>query len=217
MPYSLIVQYPYETIQVAVCKDGNIISSATVHKFNATAETIPTIIELLKAHGLQLSDLLFFGINIGPGPYNTLRAILTMINAIHKVTKITLVTSNGLELLGQEVTEKNSLIILNAFENHIFYQIKTDFGVEQGACSLEELTKIISNQKNQFLIQGNGAIKYEKELKMINNINWPENLLSFNKLETLGSKTFERFQSHDFNEQFLKPIYFEDMAARSYQ
>ena len=60
MSYSLIAQYPYETIDIALCQNGNIISSIVLHKFDATAQTIPAIIQLLNKQNLTLSDISFF-------------------------------------------------------------------------------------------------------------------------------------------------------------
>lgn len=215
MPYSIIVQYPYEKIEVALCKDGNIIDLITIHKFDATAKTIPAIIQLLDTQNLKLSDISFFGINIGPGPYNTLRAILTMINGIIRVNPVPLVTINALDLLEQEIKEENSLILLNAFENHVFYTIKTNLHKEQGASSLAYLEKIIKEQKTPLIIQGNGAIKYEPELKGWKNIIWPEEIIPFNKPNTLAMATFEKFKNNGFGDQYLKPVYFEDLSSNN--
>jgi tRNA threonylcarbamoyl adenosine modification protein YeaZ len=214
MPYSLILQYPYDTIQIALCQNGNIIRSAVFHKFDATSKTIPTIIQLLNAQNLKLSDISFFGINIGPGPYNTLRAVLTMINGIKRVTQIPLVTINALDLLQKEIDQENSLIILNAFENHVFYKIKTGLNQEQAACSLADLEKIVEKQKNYLTVQGNGAIKYQVQLKTWKNITWPQEIIPFNKLETLAVASFEKFKRHEYNDQYLKPVYFEDLVNR---
>jgi len=212
MPYSLIVQYPYETIQIAICQNGNIIRLANLHKFDATAQTIPTIIQLLDSQNLKLSDISFFGINVGPGPYNTLRAVLTMINGIHRVNQIPLVAMNALDLLQEDSNQENSLVILNAFENHVFYKIKTNVDEQQGACNLSDLEKIISKKKNTLLIQGNGAIKYKTKLKTWKNITWPQEIMPFNKIETLAAMSFAKFQNHEYDDQYLKPVYFEDNA-----
>jgi len=212
MSYSLIVQYPYEKIEIALCKNGNIISTANLHKFDATSQTIPKIEQLLNDKNLNLSDISFFGINVGPGPYNTLRAVLTMINGIHRVKQVPLIAVNALDLLQKETNQQNSLIVLNAFENHVFYKLNNNLEDLSGACSINELKKIISLQKQPLLIQGNGAIKYEKELKTWNNITWPQDIISFNNLEILATVSFQRFKNHEYSDQYLKPIYFEDLS-----
>jgi tRNA threonylcarbamoyl adenosine modification protein YeaZ len=217
MPYSLIVQYPYETIQIAICKNGNILRTATLHKFEATAQTIPTLQELLNSQNLKLSDISFFGINIGPGPYNTLRAILTMINAIHRVSQIPLIAMSALDLLQEDIKRQNTLIILNAFENHVFYKIETESNSQSGACNINTLQNILSKEEKSFLIQGNGALKYEKQLKTWSNIAWPKEIIPFNKLETLAYLSFQKFKNHEYTDQCLKPIYFEDLSQISYK
>lgn len=217
MPYSLILQYPYETIEIALCKNGEIISFDTLHKFNATSQTIPTIINLLAKQNLKLSDISFFGANVGPGPYNTLRAILTMLNGIHRVNQIPIITKNGLDLLSSEIKTENSLVLFNAFENHVFFQIKTTSTKKTGSCSLLELKKIVSQESKPLAVFGNGAIKYKEELKTWPNIEFSEKIITFNSLEFLGASTFETFKNNTFNLQYAKPIYFEDLLISSYK
>lgn len=217
MPYSLIVQYPYETIEIAICKNGNILRTATLHKFDATSQTIPTLQELLNSQNLKLSDISFFGINVGPGPYNTLRAILTMINAIHRVNQVPLIAMNALDLIQEDIEKQNTLIILNAFENHVFYKIQTELNRQSGACNINTLQSILLQEKKPLLVQGNGALKYEKQLKTWSNITWPKEIIPFNKLETLAHQSFQKFEKHEYSDQYLKPIYFEDLSQIGYK
>src|SRR5271170_8040917 len=108
MSHYIILQYPYESIQIALCKNGSILEQITEHKFNAIRSTIPNIQILLQKHNLTLADIACIGVNIGPGPYNTLRALLTMANGIHFAAKTPLISANALELLSQEYPEQNN-------------------------------------------------------------------------------------------------------------
>ena len=213
MHHSLIVQYPYETIDIALCQNGLMLDFITLHKFDAIGKTIPSMQKLLESKNLTLLDIDFFGANIGPGPYNTLRAILTMLNGIHAVNKIPLIGLNALDLLSKELEEKNYLIALNAFENHIFYKIQSNSKVLYGANSVQEATNLINLQENELIIHGNGAIKYQAQFKNCKKIVYPKEVLLFNKLETLAVLSYKKYTQNDFSSNYLKPIYFEDLAT----
>ena len=64
MSHSIILQYPYETIQIGLCQNDQIISTVTEHKFNAIRLTIPHIQTLLKQQNLTLKDLNFVAVKI---------------------------------------------------------------------------------------------------------------------------------------------------------
>lgn len=213
MHYSLIIQYPYESIDIALCQNGLIIESISLHKFDAISKTIPTMVQFLASKNLQLSDLSFLGANVGPGPYNTLRAILTMLNGIHTVNKIPLMSLNALDLISQEITEKNYFIGLNAFENHIFYKLQNNSEISYGANSLTEIINIINTQKDNLVIHGNSAIKYQKEFTSSKKIIYPEEIALFNRLDTLAASSYAQFIKNGPFSDYLKPVYFEDLAS----
>lgn len=209
----MIIQYPYETVDIGLCQNGKVLNYISFHKFEAVSKTIPSIQQLLRSENLQLSDLSFFGANVGPGPYNTLRALLTMLNGIHSINKIPLIGINALDLISQEIEQQNYIILLNAFENHLFYKLKNSFQVYYGANSVTEIINTINFQPDELTIQGNGAIKYLHQFKSCPKILWPTEITTFNKLETLASVSYNKFIENDFPIEYLRPIYFEDLAT----
>lgn len=213
MHYSLIIQYPYESIDIALCLNGSIIDFVSLHKFDAVAKTIPSIQNFLKSKNLKLSDIAFIASNVGPGPYNTLRALLTMLNGIHTVNQVPLIKLNALDLISEEVAEKNYLIALNAFENHIFYKIQNSTQVLYGATSISQLLEIINAQTDTLVIQGNSALKYREKFEKCNKIVLSKKLILFNNLMTLAASSYAKFIKNDFSSEYLKPIYFEDLAT----
>jgi tRNA A37 threonylcarbamoyladenosine modification protein TsaB len=213
MHYYLIVQYPYETVDIGLCQNGKVLNSISLHKFDAISKTIPSIQQLLASQNLTLSDISFFGANVGPGPYNTLRAILTMLNGIHNINKIPLVGINALDLVSQEIKEQNYIVVLNAFENNLFYKLQNSSQALYGASSVAEIINIINLQPQMLTIQGNGAIKYLAQFKNCKKIIWPEEITPFNRLETLAHASYNKFIGNDFTISYLKPTYFEDLAT----
>ncbi|MFA5999281.1 MAG: tRNA (adenosine(37)-N6)-threonylcarbamoyltransferase complex dimerization subunit type 1 TsaB [Candidatus Babeliales bacterium] len=214
-PY-IILQYPYETIQIALCDQGKILTKIQEHKFNAIALTIPHINSMLSAHSLSLKNLKCIGINVGPGPYNTLRALLTMANGIHFASGVPLIGLSALDLLSEEHPHQNSLVVFQAFADHVFYQFKTEEKIEQGACSISELIKLTNDKSESYLALGSGAQMYQKKLMEYagDTLIFPDHIPAFNSLETLAAATFEKIEQNQFQQNYLKPIYFEDFAKK---
>lgn len=217
MQYYLILQYPYETIQIALCQDGKIIQEITEHKHNAIRATIPNIQTLLDNHQLTIENIACIGVNVGPGPYNTLRALLTMANGINFAAKIPLISLNALELLELENQSENSLIILHAFLNHVFYRMKIDGKITEGGCTLSELITMINAQMIQspILTFGNGATLHQKTLlDQCKHLIFSEPIPTFNSLQILAQQTYEKLKNKNFEQSNLKPIYFDSFAKK---
>ncbi|MCX5923293.1 MAG: tRNA (adenosine(37)-N6)-threonylcarbamoyltransferase complex dimerization subunit type 1 TsaB [Candidatus Dependentiae bacterium] len=215
LPY-IILQYPYDKIEVALCDNGNIIQLAQEHKFNAIKSTIPHISSMLENHNLKLSDLKFIGVNVGPGPYNTLRALLTMANGIHFASKIPLIKLTALELLSLEHENENTLIIFQAFADNVFYQYKENTKTKTGACSINQLIEKLNKQSTVFLALGNGAQMYKEKLQKHagNNVTFPSTIPLFNSIESMAKKSLDLFLQNKLETDYLKPIYFEDLSTK---
>lgn len=215
MSYILIVQYSYETIDIALCKDNHIIESQSLHKYDAIGQTIPTIDTFLKKNQLTLRDIACIGTNVGPGPYNTLRGLLTMMNGIHTVQKTPLIELNALDLLSSEHASKSHLVMLQAFEGHVFYHLQTPTLRSQGAGSIAQLIDIIHHQPESLHLYGNGAIKYRAQLEAAcgSKIMLDTPTQTFNTLETLAHATYKKYSAGEFAVDYVRPRYYEDMAA----
>lgn len=215
MSYFLIAQYSYETIDLALCHNEKIIESCSIHKFQATGQTIPTIQTMLQNHGLSLSDLRCFGINKGPGPYNTLRAMLTMFNGIHRTTSIPLISFNALDLLSSEYKHQNHIVTLQAFDQHLFFNLCLNGHKQQGAASTEHIASLIVAAKTPLHAYGNGFIKY-KELfaQRCPNLILQEPIVAFNSLESLARATYDSLEQAQPAAEYIMPIYFEDYSEK---
>ncbi|MBP6892111.1 tRNA (adenosine(37)-N6)-threonylcarbamoyltransferase complex dimerization subunit type 1 TsaB [Candidatus Babeliales bacterium] len=218
MQHYLILQYPYETVQIALCQNGNIIQEITEHKHNAVRAIIPNIQAILDQHNLKLTDIFCIGVNVGPGPYNTLRALLTMANGIHFAAQTPLINSSALQLLESEIQTNNSLVIFHAFLGHVFYRMKHDKKIDEGGCEITELIKIINAQKfsSPLLTVGNGAIMHKQMLldECGKNLVFSEQIPAFNSVQTLAHATYEKLQKKDFAKNYAQPIYFDNISKK---
>lgn len=209
-PY-LILQYPYEHIEIALCSGGKIISSIQESKIAAVQLTIPHIDQLLTQANISIKDLAFIGVNTGPGPYNTLRALITTANGIHFAQKIPLISGCALDLLLSEQSETPSLVIFNAFAQHVFYAFNTKQSKERGYCSIEQLIKKIMHQNEQLLLLGNGAILYQKQLlhDVKNKVIFYEKTPLFNSLETFAKQAYQDYKMNKIAPAYLMPKYLQ--------
>ena len=212
-PY-LILQYPYEHIEIALCSQGKINSSVQESKLTAVQFTIPRIDQLLTEQNISLKDLAFIAVNTGPGPYNTLRSLISTINGFAFVQKIPLINGCALDLLLSEQQGYPSLVILNAFAQHVFYAFNTPQSKERGYCSIAQLIQKIMHQNEQLLLLGNGAILYQKQLlnDVKNKIMFHENTPLFNSLETFAKQAHEDYKAKKFAPSYLMPKYLQSPA-----
>lgn len=217
MSHSIVIQYPYETIEIALCNNGIITTSKSIHKNLAIGQTIPIIQELLAQNGLQLTDLSYFGANVGPGPYNTLRGILTMLNGIHQVLDTAMIANNALNLMNLEYAGTQHIVLLKAFENHLFFSLWTSEKKIVASAELHTIIDLIKQQETALVAIGNGALHYEKTLleQCGDKIVIPKELPLFNQLDTLAHKSYQDFCSKTElkkgTQNTLKPLYYEDL------
>lgn len=210
----LILQYPYEYIEIALCSKGEITAVIRESKLTAVQLTIPHIDALLAQHHVSIKDLDFIAVNTGPGPYNTLRALITTANGIHFASNVPLINSCALDLLIREHSNFPSVAILNAFAQHVFYAFNTPNNKEQGYCSIEQLIGKINRQPEQLVLLGNGAILHQKQLlHEARNIIFHENTPLFNTIETLAKKAYDDYVAKKFSGSYLMPRYLQSPSV----
>jgi tRNA threonylcarbamoyladenosine biosynthesis protein TsaB len=154
------IQHTYDGIELALFRGQTMLAQECMSKFNASSVLIPTLEKTLKAHELRLSDLKFIAANCGPGPFTTLRVVITSINGIAFASKIPLVGINGLSALMAEYADQScdrTICILNAFNHDVYYAYYNDTntlvtGAANGEQFLREIAQpFASMQKMVFL------------------------------------------------------------------
>lgn len=213
----LILQYPYEFTEIALCQKGNVIDSIQEDKFNAVKMTVPNIQIILDRNNITLQDIEFIGVNTGPGPYNTLRALITTTNGIHFVNKKPLVSLSAIDLLLHEYNTQPALAVLNAFAGHVFYGFNTPNKKEQGYCSLDNLIQKINKQSEQLLLVGNGVELHSKKLlhDAKDKVIIPSKIPAFNSLEILALEAYQAYSNKKIEQSYLKPKYLQSPAIKN--
>jgi tRNA threonylcarbamoyl adenosine modification protein YeaZ len=214
MPYFITIQYPYQYLTVTLSDNKTIISSQTISKFQAISGLLPALQNMLTTHNLTLADIACIGVNIGPGPFNTLRSIIATANAIAFATKIPLVGCNGLELLLQEHHDKNVVVILDAFGNDVYFAIIATN--ESGYDAIENvLQKVKVLDQENIIFIGNGAVKHQNMIKNIVGDQVAINHESlFASTQSLIDATCQNFAQNKI-EQEIFPLYFASPVVKN--
>lgn len=207
----LVIQYPYDHIEVALCSSLQIVKRVEIHKFEAIKLLIPTINDLLTSNNLTLKDLICIGINRGPGPYNTLRSIISTLNGFQFTHEMNFVELEALPLLLK--TEKNNTVaLLNAFARRVYYGIKKNDRIIQGICAIADLPELLKKHDlfdTPTNCVGNGIAAYQEQLaELATNLKISESMPQFNSLETLAAETHRAILEKRFSTTYLEPIYF---------
>ena len=212
MPYFITIQYPYQYLTITLSDNTTIIATQTISKFQAISLLLPTLKLMLETHNLTLANIACFGINTGPGPFNTLRSIIATANAISFAQHIPLVGCNGLDLLLQE-HDNNTVAILDAFGNDVYFAMK---GFDnQGYDSIENVIKKLNNlHTSSISFIGNGASKHKDYI--LSNCkgiaNFDETAL-FASTQTLVDATYKKFLEGKI-ERELFPLYFASPVVK---
>lgn len=213
MPYFITIQYPYQYLTVTLSCDQTILTSQTISKFQAMSGLIPALKNILKEYNLQLSDIACIGINTGPGPFNTLRSIIATANALAFAQHIPLVACNGLELLLENSPDKNTVVMLDAFGNDVYFGIQAT--QEYGYDSIEHvLSKIENLDQHHLIFIGNGAVKHKDMiLKYLTHGIIQEDIL-FASPQNLIDATIAKFAENK-TEREIFPLYFASPVVKN--
>ncbi|AXK60632.1 tRNA threonylcarbamoyladenosine biosynthesis protein TsaB [Candidatus Chromulinivorax destructor] len=215
MSYIITIQYPYQYLEVSIACNSITLETVVVPKIQAVGLIIPTLAQLLTNHGLILSDIACIGINTGPGPFNTLRAIIATANGISFAQKTPLIDCNGLELLLQENKQEHQVAILDAFGNDVYFAIKSSG--QQGYTSICNLVEMLNNTyKNQSLLfVGNGSVKHQLYIsqKFAGNAHIDQELL-FASSTALLNQTYKKYRENNTATEIF-PLYFQSPVTKS--
>jgi tRNA threonylcarbamoyl adenosine modification protein YeaZ len=189
------------------------VTSKTISKFQAISGLIPAFNSILKEHNLQLSEIACVGINTGPGPFNTLRSIIATANALAFAQHIPLVGCNGLELLLENSPDKNTVVILDAFGNDVYFGIQAT--QEYGYDSIEHvLSKIENLDQHHLVFIGNGAVKHKDIItQKCTNPTIDEDIL-FASTQNLIDATIAKFAENK-TEREIFPLYFASPVVKN--
>ncbi len=129
LPIFLVIHHTTTSVEVGLFEvtplgsPRQLIASTELHYHATSAQLIPTIQQQLAQAHLALSDLHACAVNVGPGPFTTLRTIIATVNGIAYARPLPLIAVNGLTAFLHEQEEnlfEHTVAALNAFGNDCY-------------------------------------------------------------------------------------------------
>ena len=220
MNFWLCIASDYQAIQVALCQQDHSLVVESTHKNDSNKLLLTMIKQLLQQHNLTLQDLSFIGINLGPGPYTSLRIAITTANGLAYATTCKLVGIDGLYALLAEYTDTHyptTVALLNAFNQDLFYGLKHKD--EEPITGYENvnslLAKLQDTIKEPACFVGNGVALYqEKIIGQFPHAYIPDPLPDYASLPSLIKQGWDTWQKKDLADQ-LFPLYLKELQYKN--
>lgn len=212
----LALQSTYTHIELGIYQDDARIAFVQIDKTRASKECVPTIAQLLKNNGLQITDLSFIGVNQGPGPFTTLRTLIATVNGLAFARTISLVGVNGMEAFLQEYADRSSNVValLNAFGSDLYYGFRIGSNYEEGCASIDNVLSMVAQKfpVDSVLFVGNGtSITKEQIEKIIGTraqfLNQNPETVSLNAVAKVSLDSWNNRKNSSYQ---LEPLYFKE-------
>ena len=201
----LVLQHTYESVEIAIYYLGKQIAFRLEEKHQASSKLILAIDFLLKKASLKLSDLEVIIVNQGPGPFTTLRTVISTINGLAFATNLKIIGVNGLKaLINYDLKDiaYPKVILFNAFANDVYFAIKTADSLELGVDTVDNLILKLNNLKS-FFIAGNGFSLHKDKF---NSFDYQEIFPSY---PTLDAIYYESHNQPSFDQ--VLPLYLKQI------
>lgn len=214
MTTHLAAQHTYDTVELAVFRDKDLIQGLSLPKFDANKKLLTSISRLLEDTATNFQDLSFIAANQGPGPFTTMRVVITTLNGINFATKIPLVGVDGLQAFAREYKDDthNTAYLLKAFSGDVYFGLqKAGHVLETGwAHHADVLARIQSEFDNTTIrFMGNGTELYRTEITAAfgKQAYIPNPLPHTCSIEQIGRMGFEQWQKKENIVDQMLPLY----------
>src|SRR5580700_6558366 len=95
----LLAHSTYETVEIGLFDGTDVLYTHSLDKKVASALLIPSIDIVLQRAGVSIKECLYAIVNQGPGPFTTVRTVITTMNGLSFATRLPLIGLNALEVL----------------------------------------------------------------------------------------------------------------------
>ncbi len=217
--YSLAIQNNYDEVQFALMQDTTQISYDSISKMKASTQLIPHLNSMLATNNISLSDLSYIAANCGPGPFTTLRVVITTVNGIAYATKIPLIGINGLFAAAQEWQDEAyplTAIFFNAFGNDVYTLVtKQNKQLMYGAYAITDILLQLKNESGTIRFLGNGTTLHKDliESELGSHAYIPEVIPAYCSLEAIARMGYEEWKSKQSGVSELMPVYLKQHPA----
>lgn len=209
----LAIQNTYQQVQMALSLNGTLSDIISLDKTVASRDCINALNQLLCQNLVSLSDLSFIAVNHGPGPFTTLRVVISTVNGLSFASKIPLIGINGMQALASEHSESQKVILLNAFGNDVYYLIETPGSQTMGVANAASLIQQVSQKipHNPILFLGNGTLLYQELIAATfgDRAQIPDPLPETTSLQTIVQLAAVQWKSQENISFELQPLYYK--------
>ena len=209
----LAIQHTYNQVQMALCTGQSLRAPISLDKTIASRECIPALEKLLEDNKISLSDLDFIAVNQGPGPFTTLRVVISTVNGLAFARKIPLIGVNGLEAFAQEFSETPKVILLNAFGGDVYYLVDAHGIRSSGVAPINTiLTDILQKIPHKpILFLGNGVSLHSTLISATfgDHAHIPNPLPETVSLATIAQQGFAQWNKQENISYQLQPLYYK--------
>ena len=213
----LAVQHTYQSIEIGLFADKHLRAKVTEDKIHASKNFIPLLNNFLKDHQLALHDLSFIAANQGPGPFTTLRVVISSVNGLGFASGIPLVGVDGLAAFLDEQGNKNTpttVALLNAFAQDVYFGIQQGSSRRTGCAQGDALLAEIADISSSILFVGNAVEMYRSKIEKIfgDRAIIPQPLAEHPTLQQIGINALTQWNNQESTKQLL-PLYLKQYSA----
>lgn len=219
-PHYLSIQTTYDHVEVGLFSAHTFLDSIKLDKTYASKNLIIDLNTLLRNNTLKLEDIDFFAVNQGPGPFTSLRVIITTANGLSFATKKPLIGVNGIEQFLAEFHDAqwpHTVALLNAYQNDVYYAIeKNGICTQTGAKNIDLILDELASDNNPVRLIGNSIDIHKKIIlnKLGNLAYLQESMPQHVSLQQIGKDAFARWQKKENLSGQLLPLY---LKTQEYQ
>lgn len=210
----LTIQNTYHEVQICLSQNNQILDQTKASKIEASKMLAPLIGALLEKNDKNFSALKFIAANYGPGPFTTLRTVLATVNGLSFAAHLPLIGINALDALLYEHPQVDGIpvvVLLNAFNQDVYFAIKDGDKVQQGCKKAQLLITELAEQfeKTPLRFVGNGT---ELHKEFILNTFGPQALIhepiaESPSIKTIAQMALEKWEREEGISDQLLPVY----------
>ena len=216
MTHYIAFQHNYKALEIGLFKDETLIAVEKEEKNRASKYIITLVDSILKKNSLSPSSLSFIATNQGPGPFATLRVIISTMNGISFASKIPLIGVDGIKSLINEHAHQSiiTIALLNAYGKDVYYAIsypgnnKVETGWDNINLFLEKIEKDFPEKNIHFIGNGVELFKETIEQRFKNLALIPQDLPLTCSISQVGKEAFKTWNSPSYKKEYnLYPLY----------
>lgn len=218
-PLYLVLHSDYDSVFCGLFRGTTQLAYAKEHKIQASKNLMSVLVTLLAQESISWTDLDFIGVNRGPGPFTTLRVVITTINGLLFSHSIPLVGVDGLKAFVADYQSPELVVaLLNAFNNDVYFAIKhtngkITTGWEFNATFLHTLHTTHANDPITFI--GNGiTLHKEKILNLFPHASIANPLPATASFETIAKCAVAQWNTNESKQEPLLPLYLKTLEYK---